>query len=62
MRRATESLIRERHHIPKLEEKLTGFSNAKYFSKIDLREGYHQIQLDPSSQYVTAFIKALGRV
>ena len=56
MRRATESLIRERHHIPKLEEKLTELNNAKYFSKIDLREAYHQIQLGPSSQHVTAFI------
>ena len=56
MRRATESLIRERHHIPKLEEKLTELNNEKYFSKIDLREAYHQIQLDPSSQHVTAFI------
>ena len=28
-------------------------NNAKYFSKIYLREGYHQIELDPSSRHVT---------
>ena len=60
MRRANESLIRERHQIPKLEEILPEVSNAKYFSKIDLREGYHQIELDPSSRHVTAFITNEG--
>ena len=49
IRRANESLIRERHHIPKLEDILPELNNAKYFSKIELREGYHQIELDPSS-------------
>ena len=60
MRRANESLIRERHQIPKLEERLPDLNNAKYFSKIDLREGYHQIQLDPSSRHVTTFITHEG--
>ena len=49
IRRANESLIRERHHIPKLVDILPELNNAKYFSKIELREGYHQIELDPSS-------------
>ena len=56
MRRANESLIRERHQIPKLEEILPELNNAKYFSNIDLREGYHHMELDPSSRHVTAFI------
>ena len=55
-----ESLIRERHQIPKLEEVLPELNNAKYFSKIDLWEGYHQIQLDLSSRHVTAFITNEG--
>ena len=55
MRRANESLIRERHQIPKLGEILPELSNTKYFSKIDLPEGYDQIELDPSSRHVTAF-------
>ena len=43
MRCANESLIRERHQIPKLEEILPELSNAKYFSKTNLREGYHDM-------------------
>ena len=30
-------------------------NNTKYFSKIDLREEYHQTELHPSSCHITAF-------
>ena len=46
---------RERHVIPKLEQILPEFHNAKIFSKLDLREGYHQILLDEESRPITAF-------
>ena len=48
IRRADESLIRERHQIPKLEEILPELNNGKHFSKIDLQEGFQKIELDPS--------------
>ena len=55
MRRANEAIIRERHVIPKLDELVTELHGAKYFSKIDLREAYHQILLDESSRDITTF-------
>ena len=60
MQCANESLIRERYQIPRLEEILPEINDAKYFKKIDLLEGYHQIELDPSSRHVTAFITHEG--
>ena len=59
MHRANESLIRERQQIPKLEEILPELSNTKYFSRIDLREGYDQVEQD-SNSHVTAFITHEG--
>ena len=50
LRRATEVMIREKHQIPKFEEILPEPSNLKYFSKIDLREGCYQTELDASSR------------
>ena len=42
MRKANVAIERERHGIPKLEEILPELHDAKIFSKLDLREGYHQ--------------------
>ena len=55
MRKANTTIERERHFIPKLEEILPELYNAKIFSKLDLREVYHQILLDGESLPITAF-------
>ena len=55
MRRANEAIIRERRQIPKVEEILAELYDAKYFSKIDLKEGYHQIELAEESRHITTF-------
>ena len=60
MRRANEAIIRERHQIPKVEEILPELHNAKYFSKIDLKEGYHQIELSEESRHITTFLTHEG--
>ena len=55
MRKANTTIERERHFIPKLEEILPELYNAKIFSKLDLREVYHQILFDKESRPITAF-------
>ena len=49
MRKANVAIKSERHVIPKFEEILPELHNAKIFSTLDLREGYHQILLDEES-------------
>ena len=53
MRRANEAVIRERHPIPTLEEMLADLNGAAVFSKLDLRWGYHHIELHPESRVLT---------
>jgi len=60
MRQANAAIIRERHVIPKFEEILPELHDAKVFSKIDLREGYHQLELHEDSRHVTAFATHKG--
>jgi len=55
MRRANEAVVRERHPIPTLEETLQSLNGAVVFSKLDLRWGYHQVELHPESRVLTTF-------
>ena len=55
MRKANTAIKRERHIIPTLDDILPELHDATVFSKIDLREGYHQLVLHPDSRHITAF-------
>ena len=56
MRRANEAIIRERHPIPTIEEVLYDLNGATVFSKLDLKWGFHQIELEEQSRDVTTFV------
>ena len=47
--------MQERNVIPKIDDILTELHGAKHFSKIDLHEGYHQMQLHEDSRDITTF-------
>ena len=56
MRRANKAIIRERHPIPTIEEVLYDLNGATVFSKLDLKWGFHQIELEEQSRDVTTFV------
>ncbi len=60
MRAANEAIERVRHPIPTVEEISYELNGAKYFSKIDLAQAYHQLELDENSRYITTFTTHLG--
>ena len=41
--------------LPHMDRLLDNLGNAKYLSKIDLKQAYHQMPLEESSKEVTAF-------
>ena len=55
MREANNAIIRERHIMPTLDDFKTAVNGSKYFSKIDLKQAYHQVELDPESRFITTF-------
>ena len=55
MRDANKAIIREMHIMPTLDDFKTALNGSKYFSKIDLKQAYHQIELDPTSRFITTF-------
>eukprot|EP00253_Pinus_taeda_P010558 PITA_10558 len=41
--------------IPRIDDLLDQLKGEKYFSKIDLKLGYHQVPIEPSNVWKTAF-------
>ncbi|KMQ92700.1 hypothetical protein RF55_7276 [Lasius niger] len=60
MRRANMAIIRENHPLPTMDQILPQFRNAKYFSKLDVRNAFHQIEITPQSRHITTFITSKG--
>ncbi len=52
--------MKNSYPLPRIDDILDQLSTAKYFTKIDLRSGYHQIRLDEESIPLTAFRTRYG--
>ena len=60
MREANKAIVRERHVLPTIDELINDMNGASVFSKLDLRAGNHQMELDESSRYITTFSTHVG--
>lgn len=56
-----KAVRRERWILPAVDEILNQLSGAKFFSKLDCRNGYFQIELHPDCKELTTFITPFGR-
>ena len=56
-----QSVLREVHPLPKVDDTLAQLSGAKVFSKLDANSGFWQIPLSQPSRLLTTFITPMGR-
>ena len=54
-RRLNAKTVPDAHSIPRIDETTDCLAGSKYFSKLDLRSGYWQVQIREEDKYKTAF-------
>ncbi len=59
--RLNESVCRERHQLPAVEQTLAQLAGARVFTKLDANSGFWQIPLAKESAPLTTFITPFGR-
>ncbi|GBG88131.1 hypothetical protein CBR_g46620 [Chara braunii] len=55
-----EITVKNVEPLPRIDDLLDRVQGCKYFSKIDLKFGYHQIEVHPNDQYKTTFQTRYG--
>ena len=53
--------IKNKYPLPRIDDLLDELQKAKFFSKINLRFGYHQMKIHPSDILKTAFMTRYGQ-
>jgi hypothetical protein len=47
--------VRNRYRIPRIDDLLDQLKGENFFSKIDLKYGYHQVPIEPTNVWKTTF-------
>lgn len=60
-RKLNSRTIRDAYTLPRIDETIDSLIGARYFSKLDLRSGYWQVEVEEEDKYKTAFsVGSLG--
>ena len=60
MREPNKAILRSRHITPTLDDMMLDLNGSKVFSKMDLGNVYHQLELSEDSRNITTFTTHLA--
>lgn len=60
-RQINKKTIKDRYPLPIIEDQLERLRDAKIFSTIDLKNGFHHIDVNPKSRKYTSFVTQAGQ-
>lgn len=59
-RKLNLNTIKDAYALPNLEEAFSALTGSKWFSVLDLKSGYYQIEVDEKDKHKTAFVCPMG--
>ena len=59
-RKLNQQTIKDSYALPNLEESFSALAGSKWFSVMDLKSGYYQIEMNESDKHKTAFVCPFG--
>ena len=54
-RKLNSRTIRNAYNLPRIQDTIDSLTGSKYFSKLDLRSGYWQVEIEERDKHLTAF-------
>lgn len=60
LREANKAVVREVHPLPTLEQMTKKVGGNRIFTKLDIKQAFHQVVLKEECRYITTFISPLG--
>jgi hypothetical protein len=60
MRMANQAILRENYPMPTFDDLIHRLKDAKVFSRLDVKNAFHQLELSPESREITTFITHRG--
>lgn len=60
MRRANQAISRENHPLPTMDTLLSQLREANLFSRLDIKNAFHQLEISENSRHITTFISKKG--
>ena len=60
MRIPNTAVLPEKHVIPTVDEVILDLNQSSYFSRIDVKMAYHQLEIEEASRPITAFATHMG--
>ena len=61
MREANKAIGKEKHPMPTVDDLIADLNNSTVFSKLDLTNANHRLELEESSRYITTFSQTSGK-
>lgn len=59
-RKLNNQTIRDAYALPNIEDTFAALTGSKWFSVMDLKSGYYQVEVDEEDKYKTAFVTPMG--